>query len=289
MRSPITVLRIVTTIATVALLAAATTAIDAQRRRNDNSTMGLPVSTSSLARSPDAYYDKLVTISAGVDKVLSKTIFVVDQRKAAGATAVAPIGSPVVVVAPFLDGPLRPNSYLQIKGQLMKFGPETFARLASSYIPDIDAESETAYRGQPVLVASSVLDSTYKELAARPALGPDEVALSAAMKVISGSANNLRTAAQASKLDDVKAHAAKIDTAFAETAAVWERLALPKAESWAREARSHAAAVERAGRAGDGDAAKTSAAALNQMCGTCHGAYRERRDDGAFGLKFVLR
>jgi hypothetical protein len=288
MRAPTTISRGVTLTAAVVLLAGAA-GIDAQRRRNDNSTMGLPVSTSSLTRSPEAYYDKLVTISAGVDKVLSKTMFVVDQRKAAGATAVAPLGSPVVVVAPFLDSPLRPNSYLQIKGQLMKFGPETFARLASSYTPDIDAEAGMAYLGQPVLVASSVLDSTYKELAARPAPGPDEVALSAAMKVISGSANSLRTAAQASKLDDVKAHAAKIDTALADTAPVWARLALPKAESWLREARAHVAEVERAGSAGDWEAAKVSAAALNQMCGTCHGAYRERRDDGAFGLKFVLR
>ena len=171
MRTSTTIGRLVSLAAAAALLLASTAATDAQRRNRDNTTQGLPVATTSLVRTPEAYYDKLVTISAGVDRVLSKTMFVVDQRKAASATSVAGIGSPVLVVAPFLDRPLSPNSYLQIKGQLMKFGSASFARLATSYTPDIDAEAEAAYDGQPVLVASSVLDSTYKELALRPPPG----------------------------------------------------------------------------------------------------------------------
>jgi hypothetical protein len=195
----------------------------------------------------------------------------------------------VLVVAPFLDSPLKPNSYLQIKGQLVKFGAASFSRLATAYTPDIGAEEEAAYTGQPVLIASSVLDSTFKELALRPPPGPEEVALSGAMKVISASANSLRTATQASKLEVVKEHVAKIEAAFAQTEPIWSKLGLPQAEKLAREARGHIAAIDRAGTAGDWEAAKAATASLNQMCANCHGAFRERRDDGNFGLKFVLR
>ena len=289
MRASKRLFRSVNVAAATALLLAATAATDAQRRNRDNTTMGIPVATTSLVRTPEAYYDKLVTISAGVDKVISKTMFVVDQRKATGPASVASVGAPVLVVAPFLDSPLKPNSYLQIKGQLMKFGAASFDRLAAGYTPDIGAEEEAAYQGQPVLVASSVLDSTYKELALRPPPSPDEVALSGAMKVISASANSLRTATQGSKLDVVKEHVAKIDAAFAGTEPIWSKLGLPQAETWAREARDHIAAIDRAGNAGEWEAAKASTAALNQMCANCHGAFRERRDDGNFGLKFVLR
>jgi hypothetical protein len=275
--------------AAVALFLAGSAATDAQRRRNDNSAMGIPVATTSLVRTPEAYYDKLVTISAGVERVISKTIFVVDQRKATGPAAVAPIGAPVLVVAPFLDSQLKLNSYLQIKGQLMTFGAASFNRLATSYAPDIGAEEEAAYHGQPVLVASSVLDSTYKELALRPPPTPEEEALSAAMKAISGSMNAVRAATQASQLEPVKEHSARLDASFAQTEPVWSKLALAPAQEWARAARGHAAAIDRASTAGDWDAAKASAAALNTMCQNCHGAYRERRDDGNFGLKFVLR
>lgn len=289
MRPSRRIFRTVNVVAAAALLLAGTAAIDAQRRNRDNATMGIPVATTSLVRTPQAYYDKLVTISAGVDKVISKTMFVVDQRKATGPAAVTAVGAPVLVVAPFLDSPLKPNSYLQIKGQLMKFGAASFSRLATSYTPDIGAEEEAAYDGQPVLIASSVLDSSYKELALRPPPGPEEVALSGAMKVISASANNLRTATQGSKLETVKEHLAKIDAAFAQTEPIWSKLGLSQAETWAREARGHLAAIDRAGSAGEWEAAKTSAASLNQLCGNCHGAFRERRDDGNFGLKFVLR
>lgn len=283
------IFRSVNAVAAATMLLAGTAATDAQRRSRDNSTMGLPVATTALARTPEAYYDKLVTISAGVDKVLSKTMFVVDQRKATGPAAVAPVGAPILVVAPFLDGPIKPNSYLQIKGQLMKFGAASFSRLATGYTPDIGAEEEAAYHGQPVLVASSVLDSTYKELALRPPPGPDEVTLSASMKVISGSMNAVRTATQASKLEPVKEHAAKLDAAFAQTEPIWSKLALASAQDWARKAREYVAEIDRAGAAGDWEAARASATALNTMCQNCHGAYRERRDDGDFGLKFVLR
>jgi cytochrome c556 len=57
------------------------------------------------------------------------------------------------------------------------------------------------------------------------------------------------------------------------------------AAEWAREALVHSASIERAAAAGNWDAVKTSAGALNQLCQNCHGVYRERLEDGTFRIK----
>lgn len=162
------------------LLLAGEARLDAQRRRADNGSQGAPVATNTIVGNPEAYYGKLVTVSAGVEQVLSKTVFVVDQRKAAGATQVTSVGTPVLVVAPYLGSPLSEDTYLLIRGQVMKLEPEALARAAADYTLDISTEMLSAYRGQPVLVATSVIDSKYKELSLKPAPSPAETAKPAA-------------------------------------------------------------------------------------------------------------
>ncbi|HEY6506568.1 MAG TPA: hypothetical protein VIY56_01060 [Vicinamibacterales bacterium] len=156
------------------------TLVDAQRRRADNGAQGAPVATNTIARNPEAYYGKLVTVSAGVEQVLSKTVFVVDQQKAAGTTQMKAVGSPVLVVAPYLAGQLAEHKYLLIRGQVVKFEPEALARAAADYTLDISSEALAAYQGLPVLVATSVVDSKYKELSLKPAPSPTEAAKPAA-------------------------------------------------------------------------------------------------------------
>jgi len=157
-----------------ALLLASDVVLDAQRRRADNASQGAPVATNTIVGNPEAYYGKLVTVSAGVEQVLSKTIFVVDQRKAAGATQVTSVGTPVLVVAPYLASPLSEDKYLLIRGQVVKLAPEALARAAADYTLDIAPEVLAAYQGQPVLVATSVIDSKYKELSMKPPPSPAE-------------------------------------------------------------------------------------------------------------------
>ncbi len=99
----------------------------AQRRRADNASEGIPVATNVIVQNPDAYYGKLVTVSAGVDQILSKTAFVIDQRKAAGAREVKAIGAPILVIAPYLTGPLDQKTYLLMRGQVVKFDPAAIA------------------------------------------------------------------------------------------------------------------------------------------------------------------
>jgi hypothetical protein len=168
----------------------------------------------------------------------------------------------------------------------VKLEPSALAKLAPDYVLDLPEEVGAKYMGQPVLVASSVLNSTYVELAKKPIPPPTQadVALTAAMKIISPAFNALRTAAQESTADIVNTKLAEIGPAFAETELVLAGLR-HAAVATARDARTQVGSIETALAAGNWEAVKSSAAALNQTCQSCHAAYRERQDDGTFRLK----
>ena len=142
----------------------------AQRRnRGDNSSFGAPVATNTILANPDAYKGKPVTMSAGVEQVLSKTAFVIDQRRAVSATAVKATGKPMLVIAPYLTGAVDEKQYLLMRGQVVTFDQATVAQMAADYTLDLAPEISAKYQGLPVLVATSVLDSKYTELARNPA------------------------------------------------------------------------------------------------------------------------
>lgn len=140
----------------------------AQRRRADNSTQGVPVATNTIAKAPDRYYGKLVTVSAAVDQTLSNTVFIVDQRKAAGAKEVKAVGAPLLVIAPHLTGTLEQNRYFLVRGEIVKLSAEALAKATAGSAVDIPADVLTKFEGQPVMVANSVLDGKYAELVKMP-------------------------------------------------------------------------------------------------------------------------
>ena len=154
----------------IGLIGALTATPDAQQRRrgNDNASQGAPVATNTIRQNPDAYFGKPVTVTAGIDQVFSKTVFVVDQRKAVSATGMTAVGQPLLVIAPTLNAPLDPKHYLMVRGQVVKFDPETIARLAPEYTLDLPGDTGAKYLGQPVLLATAVIDSTYQDLAKKP-------------------------------------------------------------------------------------------------------------------------
>lgn len=280
--------RVVMLVATTAAIVALTTVSHAQRRgRNDNSSFGAPIATNTVVDNPDAYYGKLVTISAGVEEVLSKTAFVIDQRKAVSPAAVKAIGKPILVVAPYLSGALDDKHYLLVRGEIVKLDAVAMARMASEYKVDLLPEVSEKYKGRPVLLASSVLTSTYAEIGKKPIPPPTpaDVALTAAMKTIAPAFTALRAAADESKTAVVAESAATLKPAFAQAAMVFEDARQSAAVERAREAGLQIASIETAAAANNWDAARASAAALNQTCQSCHAAIRERQDDGTFRMK----
>jgi hypothetical protein len=271
----------------VAITTLLATGIDAQRRRgNDNSSFGAPIATNTIVDSPDTYVGKLVTITAGVERMVSKTTFLMDQQRAAGPNQVKAAGKPLLVIAPYLTSSLDAKKYFLVRGQVVKLEPAALARLAPDYVLDLPDEIGAKFMGQPVLVASSVLNSTYAELARKPIPPPTpaDVALTSAMKTISPAFNALRTAAQESKADAVKTNLAAIVPAFAQAETILGDMK-HAAAAQAREAAAQVSSIESALAASDWDAVKSSADALNRTCQNCHAAFRERQDDGTFRIK----
>ena len=170
MRTPSRMRRTSCAVAASVLFCAVTATPDAQQRRrgNDNASQGAPVATNTIRQNPDAYYGKPVTVTAAIEAVLSKTAFVLDQRRAVSATAVKAVGQPLLVIAPTLNALLDPKHYLMVRGQVVKFEPDAIARLVPEYTLDLPPEAGRKYLGQPVLLATAVIDSTYKDLAKKP-------------------------------------------------------------------------------------------------------------------------
>jgi cytochrome c556 len=83
----------------------------------------------------------------------------------------------------------------------------------------------------------------------------------------------------------VKDQAAILTKAFTQTEAFWKTRGKADAVGFAVEARKHADAITTAANAGKWDDIKAAATPLGQQCASCHGAYRERLDDGSFRIK----
>lgn len=286
MRDALMVSSAVCLVAATALLTAPAS-VRAQRRGADNSNEGAPVSTTAIVQGADAYYGQPVTVSAGVEQVLSKTAFVLDQRRVVRGQGVKSAGAPILVIAPYLTGVLTPADELVVRGEIVKFAPADLARAAPEYSLDVPDDAAAAFAGKPVLMAISVRNSSFTEIGMKPVRPPtpEESSMSAAMKAISAALADLQSATQDTNSGTAAQEAAKLRTLFIETEAIWNKLDRRPVAVLAREAGTHAASIEQRAAANDWAAAKASSDALESVCQTCHRAAREAQDDGTFRFK----
>jgi cytochrome c556 len=242
----------------------------------------VPVPTTVLANNPDQYIGENVTLTASVEKILSKSAFSIDQH-----VKNAPTGNEVLVIAPILNGAVEAGKYVTVAGELVKFDPAEIAKKVKGYQVDLSPDLIEKYRGRPVVIAKVVVNDKMTDLAMRlpPPYADGEKALDDTMKKVGPAAAALRTAVDGSKADVTSQNLTVLKQAFAQTEAFWKMKNVPEAAKIAQDARGHAEAVEKAAAAGDWEAAKKSTASLNQMCGACHNTYRERFDDGSFRIK----
>ena len=247
----------------------------------------VPVATNTVTANPDAYYGQAVTITAAVEQILSKSAFSVDQRRVGAAAMVAkPTPTDVLVLVPTIQSPVELKAYVTVMGELLKFDPAELARKAKDYKLDLPADVVAKYSGRPALLATSVINEKFVDLAKRlpPPLNAEEEAYQKVMKQVAPAFAALRTGVDAANMEAATKNAAVLKQAFTETEAFWK----PKkadATQWARDARLKVESIQAAVAAGKWDEAKTSAGTLGQACQTCHGAYRERFDDGSFRIK----
>jgi hypothetical protein len=245
------------------------------------------VATNTVTANPDAYYGQAVTITAAVEQILSKSAFAVDQRRV-GAAAMAMKRAPtdVLVLVPTIQSPVELKAYVTVMGELVKFDPAEIARKAKDYKLDLPADVVAKYSGRPALLATSVINEKFVDLAKRlpPPLNAEEEAYQKVMRQVGPAFAALRPAVEASNADTAGKNAAVLQKAFTDTEAFWKP---KKAEPalWAQNARKEVEAVQAAIAAGKWDDAKAHAATVGQACAQCHGAYRERFDDGSFRIK----
>lgn len=241
----------------------------------------VPLAASTLAAHPETYYGEVVTVTAAVEQTLSKSSFSVDQDKTKST------GQEVLVIAPTMTGTVDLNSYVTVIGEAMAFDAAEIAKKAKGYTLDISPEVAAKYRGKPVVLATAVVNSAGIDVAKKPLppMTTDDLALQKFMKQIGPANTALR--GDIDKMDAAltKEHAAAIKQAFVGTEAFWKAKAKTDAIQWSAEAHKDAEALEAAVTAGNWDQAKAAAATLGQKCAACHGAYRDRLDDGTFRIK----
>ncbi len=239
----------------------------------------MPVVASTLAAKPDNFVGENVTMMALVDQSLSSSAFVVDQDKT------KPADKPVLVLAPRLNEPLELNTYVTVIGEVVKFDP-TDAKVKDR-LTGISPEALAQYTGKPAVVATSVINNAMNDIARRlaPPMSPEEEKLQAAMKAIASANGAFREIIEKSDQKRAVEQAVALKAAFATTEAFFKPHGKADAMGWAQDARKMAESIESAATGGRWDEVKTTQGNLGKTCGTCHGAYRERFDDGAFRAK----
>jgi cytochrome c556 len=241
----------------------------------------VPVAASTLAAHPEMYYGERVTMTGAVEQSVGKLAFSVDQDKT------KTLEQQVLVLAPRLNSPVDLNTYVTVIGEAMAFDSAELAKRAKDYPVEISPEVAAKYKGRPMIFATNVINTSGIDLAVRlpPPMTADEKALQEVMKQVGPANVALRGDADKMDIATTKEHAATLTKAFTQTEAFWKVKGKTDAAQWAQEARKLAETIDTAASAGKWDDVKSSAGTLGQKCASCHGAYRERFDDGSFRIK----
>ena len=249
----------------------------------------VPLAASTLADHPDTYYGEFVTVTGAVEQTLSKLAFSVDQDKTKST------GKDIIVIAPTLMEPVTLNTYVTIIGEVVHLDPAEIgkkgAELTKEYKVDVTPEVIAKYKGHPVVLAKSVITVAGVDVAKRPPPPPtaEEEALSKIMKQVGPANTALRGALDKTDMAVAKENANVLKQAFVQTEAFWKPKGKAEATKFAEEARKLSESISTAIASGNWDEAKTHAGTLGQQCAGCHGAFRERMDDGTYRIKTSSR
>ena len=241
----------------------------------------VPIAANTLAANPDAYLGRNVSLTAAVDQRFGSTAFTVDQDKMKSG------GQDVLVLAPLLNAPVEVNSYVTVIGEAVKFDAAAVAAKMKDTMPVLPPDVAAKYQGRAAIIAVSVINAAMTDLAKRlpPPMTPEEEALSKLMKQIGPGFNALRQAVTAANAEEVRTQATILNKAFTEAAAFWKKQPHQDAIQWTEDARRESDAIATAAAKNDMDAVKAAVPKLQSACGSCHGSYRERLDDGTYRYK----
>ncbi len=240
----------------------------------------IPATAASYLLHPEQFLGQQVSMMGTVQQNLTKTTFTLTQGKAA-------IKGEVLVLAPNLSAVPPESAYVTVVGDAVKFDPVDVAKRLKDYTLDLSPEMIEKYKGQPVVLASSVITAANADIAKklpRPAT-PAEEALDKAMKQVSPAFTALRQSLDASAAPAAKQRTGELKTLFTQTQGFFKDRGTADATGWAGDVLKLIDTIDASATAGKWDDAKTAATTLNGICGTCHTAHRERQDDGTYRVK----
>ena len=245
----------------------------------------VPVAASSVAANPEAFYGDVVSLTATVDELLSRSAFCVDQDRSKHAAQT------LLILAPTMTGTVDVNSYVTVLGEVMKFDPAEISRKSRDYTLDLSADALVKFRGRPVVLATAVINAAGIDVARRvpPPMTADEQAFSQVMKRIGPSFTTFRQAIQEPNATSAKEQVAILKQGFADAHTFWKKRGTADAVQWTDEARKLVEQIDRDVAAAKWEDVKTAAGSLGQTCQSCHGAHRERFDDGSYRIKSAAK
>lgn len=241
----------------------------------------VPVAASSLISNPDPYLGQIVSVTGVAERSLTATAFTFDQGKMQRSPG------DVLVIAPTLIGKLPLQAYITVIGDAVKFDPAEVAKKFRNYTLDLPADVIEKYRGKPAVLATSVIDPTMTDIAKPvvPPPTPAEAAFDGVMKQVGPGFAAMQQAVNGSQADQVRQQAIALSKLFGDTQTFFTTRKTADAIQWATDAAKRVHDIDEAAAAGKWDDAKAAATGLNQLCGSCHAAHREREDDGTYRVK----
>lgn len=242
----------------------------------------VPMTASTILRNPAAHFGESVSLMAAVETVLSRTAFTVDQDRSKAT------GKELLVLAPTLNASPDLNAYLTIQGEVVRFDRAEIDKKSTKFLQDVPAEVVAKYQGQPVVLATAVITPALVDLAKRvpPPITADELRFRQFMTTLNPAFIAVRTGVdQPNAAAALKDQVAAVKKSFADVSAYFKTHGPAGAVKLADDALALATSMDAGLAAGKIDDVKTSTAALQQLCTSCHGQFRERLDDGSYRIK----
>jgi hypothetical protein len=245
-----------------------------------------PVTVSTLVAQGERYIDDTltVTVTGPVEQSLSPLSFSMDPDPKQAT------GKDLLVLAPRLNAPVTPNGYVTVIGKVVKFSPD-LAKTVTDRKIDVPADVAAKFNGKPVMLATTVITSDFKELTRRiaPPMTAEEKALQPLMQRNQQAIGAARTAANEADMPTVRQNALILKQNFTQIEKLFKDKGLTEPMTMAANSRTKAEELEKSVATGKWDDVKAATAAVQQTCQQCHAAHRERFDDGGFRIRIAAR
>lgn len=129
--------------------------------KDKQATTAMKATAGEIANNPAAYIGKKVTVTAEVEDVLGRQVFLLDEDRLF-------VWPDVLVIAPALAGQAPEDTNVTVSGTVRNFVDVDFRRDYDwNWWGDLDTDIVVAFHNRPVIIADSVKTSSGTELVRR--------------------------------------------------------------------------------------------------------------------------